>query len=304
MRERITWAMKPDDGLGGDAGVGTQVPAGDTDPILEEPGYLSEGGEFEPDPGNTIGGTGDADPFAGFSEEVRREAEKKGWKDPNDMFKAYDGAKSLIGRRDEERDRLQQERDQLMAELQQRQQQQGPAAAQAPGADQGWTLDFEALETAAGGDPREMMRLYHENVVPELLKDFGQHILGAVDQNVGARMAPVEQYTTQATLKDQATQLARDFPQDFPKHREEIVRLVQARPEYQRSATGLQQAFYEILATERAREQAAARGQEGETLMGGMSPRGGAKRPQRDVAAETRAAIEGAIGSVQDGLSL
>ncbi len=187
---RKLFALKPDDGLGGDTGSATQVPAGDTDPILEEPGYLAGGEEFDRDP--ALDGGGEApDPFAGFSDEVRREAEKKGWKDPNDMFKAYDGAQSLIGRRDEERDRLQQERDALMAELQQRQ--QAPASADgpaAPGADPGWTVDFAALETAAGGDPSEMMRLYHENVVPQLLQDYGSHILKARSTRTSVSASP------------------------------------------------------------------------------------------------------------------
>ena len=170
-----------------------------------------------------------------------------------------------------------------------------------PGA---WSVDFEKLEQAAGGDPAEMMKLYHENVVPQLLEDFGKHILTATDQSIAARVEPVQTFAAQQTLRQQATDLARDFPADFPKHSDEIVALVQARPEYRNSANGMKQAFFEILATNRQREQAAARGNEGELLTGGRGPAGAAaRRPARDVGADIRAAIEGATSHLNDGLS-
>lgn len=303
---RKPFHFRPDDGLGGSAGAATQVPAGDTDPILEEPGYLADGGEFAPDPGNTVG---DGDPWAGVPQALREAAEAKGLKTPEDFARSWQEAQSLIGRRDESAQtvtQLQQERDALLAALEQRATAQGGAdgsggGQQGPAGD--WTVDFEALANAAGGDPIEAMKLYHENVVPQMLQDFGTHLMGIVDQNVSGKVAPLERHTSSAMLKEQAQTLAREFPADFPKHKDDIVRLVQARPEYQGNPNGLKLAFYEIIATEKARADAVARGNEGEMLTGGRGVNPNGRRPPRDVAAETRAAIEGAIGGIADGLS-
>ncbi len=295
-------AMKQDDGLGGSAGgAATAVPAGDVDPILEEPGYLADGGEFPPDPGTETPGEA-PDPFAGFPDEVRAKAAEKGWKDPADMWRAYQGAESLVGQRDERTERLQRERDELAAKIAAGSPPAAPGGT-APAGDDAWTVDFEALEAAAQGDPQQMMKLYHENVIPQILQDFGAHMMEAVNKDVGAAVAPLQQHTGQQMLKDQATQLARDFPQDFSKHREELVQLVASRPEYRDSPRGMTQAFHELLARDRAREIAAARGNEGESLIGNRNPQGGGNRPVRDVAAETRAAIEAAMPGVRDGLS-
>lgn len=300
--KRQTWAFyTPADGLGGSAGAAT-VPAGDTDPILEEPGYLTGGGEFEPDPGD--GPAVDDDPWAGVPDAIRAAAEAKGIKSPEDFARSFQEAQSLIGRRDEERLTAQQERDLLASQLAALQQGTAPASG-SPDPNQEWTVDFEALSAAAGDDPIQAMKLYHENVVPQLLRDFGAQMLTAVNQDVETRIAPVSAHVSQTMLKDQALELSRTYGQDFAKHREEVIRLVSSRPEYRDNPRGLTLAFHELLARDRAAELAAARGQEGESLTGGRNPRGGANRPVRDVAAETRAAIESAIGGLagKDGLS-
>lgn len=305
MMQRQTFYFMADDGLGGSSGgAATSVPAGDTDPILEEPGYLADPGEFEPDPGSEAAAGAQDDPWAGVPDAIRAAAEAKGLKTPEDFARSFQEAQSLIGRRDEAALQAQQERDALAARLQELTAGAGQQAADQ--GDQSWTVDFEALSAAAQDDPIQAMKLYHENVVPQLLQDFGTHLLQAVDQQVGQKIAPIQQHTSQTMLRDQSSDLVRTFGADtVAKHKEELVRLVAARPEYRDSPRGLAMAMNELVALEAARERAASFGNEAETLAGGRNPRGGANRPPRDVAAETRAAIEAAMPGLggKDGLS-
>lgn len=302
-------------GENGNDGMGGTV----TQPTIADDPDFASGPEFEMDPGPSAdrealglepapagagdGEAGGADPWAGYSDETRELADRKGWKTPEDQAKAYREMESLIGKQGAERGDLEQQvanltrlTEQLAAATPQQAQQQG---APAPG-EVDW-MDFAARGGFDVNDPDDVkavraVQLYHSAYLPQILDGLGNAVVSTVDQSVGGRLAPVERHMNQTQLKDEATALMADFPDDFPRYREEIVSAVKRNPNL-----SIRHAFLEAWSSDVAKQQKAARrGQEGETLTGGGGPSRG-RQPARDVPAEVRLAIESAIGGAAIG---
>lgn len=83
------------------------------------------------------------DPWRALGEGAREIAEKKGWKSPEDMFKAYEAATTRLSQRDEDREALMAEIEKMQAEResQYQPQQNGNGQPQQPVA----PYDFDAL---------------------------------------------------------------------------------------------------------------------------------------------------------------
>jgi hypothetical protein len=310
------------DGLGG---AGTTAPVRDDGEILEDPTY-SDGDDFEMDPELTLGGPdglngpggpATADPFEGWSDEDRKLAQEKGWKGPADAAAAYRGAQSLVGQRESDQvralqDQLRNLEQRLQAPPQQQQVQQ-PGQIDPEQIYQELTapVDWRALFREAEGDPATAFQLYHEHIVqPRLmngLQGLGAELLSTVggqfEDVVGRRLQPVEQGMTRIGVRDQAAQLASQFPEDFPRLQAEVAARLQRNPALLQQAGGMRAVFNDVLADDYSRRQKERRmGQEGETLGGGRGPSRGSA-PQVDVDAEIRAGIESAGRSVGfDGL--
>lgn len=302
------------DGFGGD---GIVLAPADGEEILEDPAF-SPGEEFEIDPDLLEGGGAGAaapdqrqaaDPWAGFDDDARELAKQKGWNTPADMAKAYRNAEGLIGSRDTEAERraraaeaqLQQVLATIGQSQQAPQQQQGPQTLDeifAP-------IDYDELERVAQGDPRTMLAIYHEQVAgPQMkaaLARVAEEILGGVDQSVGQRLAPVEQFTARSTVREQVQTLARDYGQMFTKHQAELERVLTSNPDLVRQPNGVTRAFNDLVARDVLEQQRQSRAQEGETLLGGRARPAGGTKPV-DIDKMIREEIEGAGGFVRDGL--
>ncbi len=309
-----------DDGFGG-SGTSALVPR-DGDEILDDPGY-SGGDEFEIDPsltvpaGDGMGGGAPAatpaDPWAGFDDEDRRLADAKGWKTPAEMSKAYRNAESLIGSRDTEAEQRARAAETRAAALeaqmlsQQGAQPQGAGGAPADAfAEIFQPIDYDELERVGNGDPKQMMAIYHEQVMmPQVRKgmaQLAQEMLGHVDQTVGGRVAPLEQGLGRISVRDQAQELAREYPQDFGRLRDQVRERLTRDADLRQRPDGMRIAFNDALARDyRERTQRAAIQQEGETLVGGGG-RSQANQRRSDPDAELRDALDGAAASLRDGL--
>lgn len=312
-----------DDGFGG-SGTSSLVPR-DGDDILEDDEY-SGGDEFEMDPALTIPGSGSddgmgqgagqqrqpADPWAGFDDEARQIAQEKGWRTPADMAKAYRSAESKIGSRETEAEQRARQAEAraaaLEAMLQQGQQagQQDQGGAADAFAEVFQPIDYEELERVGNGDPRQMFAIYHEQVVlPQVRKGMAllaKEMLGHVNETVGGRVAPLEQGLGRISVRDQAQELARDFPQDFPRLRSAVLERLTRDPQLRAQADGMRVAFNDALARDyRERMSRSRMAQEGDLLVGGAGP-GRARQQQSDPDAELRDALDNAAAAFHDGL--
>lgn len=312
------------DGLGG-AGDAVMEPR-DGDELLEDNEW-SPGDEFEPDlEGAVTGADGlngaalrGADPFEGWSDEAKRKAEEKGWKSPEEAARAYAELEGKLGQRESDEMReMREQLDDMRAQL--RSAASAPSAQQQPAAGGDLQSEIEELfapvafdaivrdatDQYGNVDTGKALAIYHENIYqPRFQKGLallGQELLQTVRQEMGGQIQPLQKGMTRVAVRDEAQQLANDFPADFPELREALTKRVQRDPSVLQREGGMRAVFNELLAEKVRGERARAdRQAEGETLTGGRrtSP---ARQAAPDVDKEIRDAIAGVRPSMRDGL--
>lgn len=214
------------------------------------------------------------DPWAVLGEGAREIAEKKSWKSPADMLKAYEAATTRLSQRDEEKEALMAELARMEAQ-QQPQQQAQPQAQQTPQA-----LDFDALAASltdpTTGEPNHARML-------EMATALGARMaydaaMAQMDQRFqqfeSERVAPLSQANEEARMAEELSQLEQRYGDDYAAIEARIEERLKEEPDYLDRFGSLRGAFadtlYEIQAEQKAENAQAA---EGHTL------RSGGRRP-------------------------
>lgn len=227
------------------------------------------------------------DPWAVLGEGAKEIAEKKSWKSPADMLKAYEAATTRLSQRDEEKEAL-------MAELARMEAQQQPVPQQAPQAQQQpASLDFDALAASLTnpetGEPNHARML-------EMATALGARMaydaaMAEMDQRFqrfeSERVAPLSQANEEARMAEELSQLETRYGDEYAAIEKRIEERLASEPDYLERFGSLRGAFadtlYEIQ-TEQAAERAA--GAEAHTM------RGGARRPPAPTLTQAEAEAE------------
>ena len=255
-----------------------------------------------------------ADPFEGFPDEVRRAAEAKGWKSPEDLGRAYtelekrqgaDGGKvgELEQQLHETREALARMEGAMRSQLEPAAGGDDPLSGITSVDDAIRMVDWDSIDAQAQGDPAIANRIFMGQVLPELLKINRREVLAEVGQEVG----PVRQAVSNDAIRRQATELVGRYGDNFRSVSNEVGKRLQQDSTLRQHPKGMELAYLQIAAEKGMALTPASRGEgEGLSLLGGAGPDGG-RTQEVDVAAQIRDAVRGAgpgagVASGRDGL--
>jgi hypothetical protein len=227
------------------------------------------------------------DPWTALGEEAADLRQKKGWKDPAELVKAYRELESQRGREGDELGRLQQrlqEYEEYLGQLEEeRQGQQAPATPE-QGFD--WDTVGQALEQNPGGT----MAWYTANVIGPMVEKLLEERLGELRKS---EIEPIGQMMGSLHWEREAQRLRGVYGDDFAELSDQVIAELRRDQSLAQRADGMELAYAKIHGAKQARAAAERRRAAGATTLDSSSR---AQRTAESQAEAIRRAIREAGG--------